>query len=565
MTGNEEFLRLLVSRGFLDERAAAGMAEAARTNPSGLVTSLMNAGTVSRTDLGRAWGDSINISFVDLHKVLFQPQIVQLLPENFARANHIILLSQFGEVITAALADPLDKSIIRQAEALVKKRISPVFTFSEDIDEAIDIQYQSTCSIEALSGTIPLEKMVAEGKEIDGNRLKALAGDKAVMELVRDIFLLALKERASDIHFEPAEDTFRIRFRVDGVLNERIRLEKALIPPMVSRMKILADLDITERRKPQDGRIKLPIGERSVDFRFSSVPTIYGEKIVLRILGQLHAREVPDLVELGFSATIFKHVQKVVEAPNGVFIVTGPTGSGKTTTLYAVLKHLNRPGVNIMTIEDPIEYRLKGINQVQVNNDAGLDFAAGLRAFLRQDPDIILVGEIRDLESARIASQAALTGHLVMTTMHTNGAIQSVTRLVDIGVEPFLVAPSIIGVLFQRLVRTICEHCKEPYRLTPEQISDLFEWDGKTPVTFYRGKGCPECNNTGYRGRTGVHEMLILNNTIRRLISRDASLMEIQDEAFRTGFRSIRHDGLKKVLRGITTIDEVERITANPE
>jgi type IV pilus assembly protein PilB len=245
--------------------------------------------------------------------------------------------------------------------------------------------------------------------------------------------------------------------------------------------------------------------------------------------------------------------------------VTGPTGSGKTTTLYAVLKHLNRPNVNILTIEDPIEYRLKGISQVQVNTDAGLDFSAGLRAFLRQDPDIILVGEIRDFESARIASQAALTGHLVMTTMHTNGAVQSVTRLVDIGVEPFLVAPSIIGVLFQRLVRTICAHCKEPYQLTPEQITDLFEWDGKTPVTFYRGKGCPECNNTGYRGRTGVHEMLILNNTIRRLISRDASLMEIQDEAFRAGFRTIRHDGLKKVLRGITTIEEVDRITATPE
>lgn len=393
----------------------------------------------------------------------------------------------------------------------------------------------------------------------------SLSFNQAIVELAKGILILAVKERASDIHIEPGEDMVRVRFRIDGVLHERLKLDADILPPLVSRIKILASLDITEKRKPQDGRISLALPNKAIDYRLSTVPTIYGEKLVMRVLGQVKAKETPDLTDLSLSYVNLAYLKKVVESPNGVFFVTGPTGSGKTTTLYAVLKHLNKPGINIMTIEDPVEYRLNGINQVQVNHAINLDFSSALRSFLRQDPDVILVGEIRDAETAKIASQAALTGHLVLTTMHTNNALQAVTRLVEIGVEPFLVAPAIIGIMAQRLVRKICDNCKEAYALTPEQIEDLFVWDGKRAVSFYRGKGCEVCGHTGYSGRIAIHELFIMNDLIRRMVAKDASIIDIQEEARRSGFRTMRYDGIKKVLRGLTTFDEVNRVTIADE
>jgi type IV pilus assembly protein PilB len=345
------------------------------------------------------------------------------------------------------------------------------------------------------------------------------------------------------------------------VLQERLKIDPKILPALITRLKVMANLDITEKRRPQDGRISLHLPNRSMDLRFSSVPAMFGEKIVLRILGQTTAKQIPDLAELSFSPANLKTLKRIVECPNGIFLVTGPTGSGKTTTLYSVLKWINKPGINIMTIEDPVEYRLPGANQVQVNHAIDLDFSTALRAFLRQDPDVMLVGEIRDLETAKIAAQAALTGHLVVTTMHTNNALQAVTRLVEIGVEPFLVAPSIIGVMAQRLVRKICDSCKEPYTLTPEQADEIFIRDGTSDVIFHRGKGCPQCRNTGYLGRMAIHEIFVINDEMRSYIARGASILEIQKMARAKGFKSMRHDGIKKVLRGLTTIEEVNKVT----
>ncbi|MGD9580757.1 MAG: GspE/PulE family protein, partial [Vampirovibrionia bacterium] len=320
-------------------------------------------------------------------------------------------------------------------------------------------------------------------------------------------------------------------------------------------------LDIAEKRKPQDSRISYSFINKNIDIRVAIIPTTYGEKIVLRILGSSMGKDIPDLKNLNLSKNNYILAQKIISSPNGIFFITGPTGSGKTTTLFSMLKYLNKPEINILTIEDPVEYKLKGINQVQVNKKVGLDFSTALRSFLRLDPDVILIGEIRDVETAKIASQAALTGHLVLATMHTNSSLQAVTRLIEIGVEPFLVAPSLIGVMAQRLVRKICDNCKEKYSVSKEELENYFSIDTEYKnIYFYKGKGCHYCNNSGYKGRVAIHETLVINEELRRLIARDASSLDLEQEAYGRGFKSMWYDGLKKVLTGLTTIDEVKRV-----
>ena len=394
-----------------------------------------------------------------------------------------------------------------------------------------------------------INDFIEYSQDISRDQLNEIAGSEAIIQLVRSLLLFGIKEGASDIHLEPFETHVQVRFRIDGFLQLKLNLEKAIHLPLVSRLKIISKLDITERRKPQDGRLSLSLANRSIDFRLSTIPTINGEKVVLRILGHIVERPIPDLEELGFSDENLQKIKELVKTPNGVIFVTGPTGSGKTTTLFSALKHINRPGINILTIEDPVEYKMPGINQVQVNPQIGLDFASSLRSFLRQDPDVILLGEVRDVETAKIASQAALTGHLVLTTMHTNNSFQAVTRLVEIGVEPFLVAPSVIGVLAQRLVRRLCENCKEKYALTPEEIDHHFIWDGINEVYFYRSKGCKECNQTGYKGRIAIQELFILDEKMRELIAKNSSILDIQKLAMERGFKNLRYDGIKKFFK----------------
>ncbi|MCK8600940.1 GspE/PulE family protein [Desulfoferrobacter suflitae] len=565
MIKNPAFLKLLVAREILDQETCRQLIEKYQENAFEILLHLAHATPSRRHELGRLWSDSLNLSYMDLRTTLFQHELVQQLPENFAHTNHIILIYQFGDVATAALANPQAQFIIKEAEQIIGKPISPVFAFPDDIEDAIEIEYKTHNLLSDLSKKVVTESITIEDiSELTKDELQKAAGGKIIIEFVHGLMLLAVREGASDIHIEPGEEKVRVRFRIDGILQDRSKLEKSLLAPIVSRLKILADLDITERRRPQDGRINLKLPNRDVDLRFSSIPTIFGEKIVLRILSLSQGRDIPDLTELNFSKSTMEVMKYVLAVPHGIFFVTGPTGSGKTTSLFSMLKYLNKPGINITTIEEPVEYKLPGISQVQVNQAVDLDFSLALRSFLRQDPDVILVGEIRDLETARIACQAALTGHLVLATMHTNSAVQAVTRLMDIGVQPFIVAPSLIGVMCQRLVRKICDQCREKYQASAEEIRQLFIWEGRE-VHFYRGKGCKYCNNTGYSGRLAIHEIIALDNHLRGLISRSATVTEIQKYAQKSGFQSMRYDGIKKVLRGLTTMDEVHRVTVADE
>lgn len=533
--------------------------------PFEILKHLVDGRIASKDFLGKLWGDSMGIAYINLEKTLFQSKVIGLLTKKFARKNHLIPLYMIDGVATVAAAVPNNRIILDAAAQIMGCRISPAFSFAEDIINTIDIQYQSEDSINELIGHIAENAMFKGTSQITAEQMKRIAGDQSVIEFCRILLLLAVKERASDIHIDPQENIVYIRYRIDGILQDRLKLEKAILLPLVSRLKILAKLDITERRRPQDGRVNLSLSNKALDFRLSTVPTIYGEKVVLRALGNIQQDEVLKLNELNLSKKNHAVLHKIISVPNGVFFVTGPTGSGKTTTLFSVLNHLNTPDKNIMTVEDPVEYRLSRINQVQVNKDIGFDFATVLRSFLRQDPDVILIGEIRDLETAKVASQAALTGHLVLATMHTNSALQAVTRLMEIGVEPFLVAPSIIGVMAQRLVRKICSHCKERYKLESDEIDRYFIWDKKTDVYFYRGKGCPECKGLGFSGRLAIHELFILTDEVRSLIAKEASILDIEKVSKESGFMTMRYDGMKKVLMGLTTIEEVERVTASDQ
>jgi type IV pilus assembly protein PilB len=562
---NPLFLKLLVSKMVVTEETCQFLTQKFQENAFAILQYLISNSASQRNRLGRLWGDSIGVAFMDLKTSLFQRQVVLQLPEEFARKNQIILVYQFGDAVTAALSNPSDTLIVKQAQEIIGKPISAIFSFPEDIEYAIEIEYKTEDYLTNLSRKIVTDTIRIEDiSELTKDELTKVAGSQAVVEFVHGLLLLAVREGASDIHIQPGDEKVRVRFRVDGLLQDRSNLEKALLAPVVSRIKILSNLDITERRRPQDGRISLVLPNRAIDFRISTVPTIHGEKIVLRLLGHTQAQAVPDISDLAFSKLNLGMLRRVLEVPHGVFFVTGPTGSGKTTTLFGMLKELNKPGVNITTIEDPVEYKLEGITQVQVNPATDLYFATALRSFLRQDPDVILVGEIRDMETAQIACQAALTGHLVLATLHTNTAVQAVTRLLDIGAQPFIVAPSLIGVLCQRLVRKICDHCKEAYPASSSEVGDLFRWEGRE-ISFYRGKGCIQCNNTGYSGRIAIHEIILVDDEIRKMIGRGDSVSDIQACAKKTGFQTMRYDGIKKVLRGLTTIEEVNRVTIAEE
>jgi type IV pilus assembly protein PilB len=560
---NLEFIKRLSDERILTTGEASGLVNKFHGDAFAILWHLLKTGRQSKTVLGKMWGDAIGVAYVDLEKTVFEPSVVSKLPEKFARHNHMIPLYQFGggNVITVAAADPTNWQILHEAERIMQQTVSAQFALPEDIEDAIDIQYQTKDSLDAYGGRVVGSSVFESSDELSADQLRKLAGDQAVVELIEGLLLLGIKERASDIHIETHQNSIHIRFRIDGLLQPIKRLEKDLFPPIVSRLKILANLDITEKRRPQDGRIHFELRNRTIMIRFSSIPTIYGEKVVLRILGQDQARDVPKINALSFSKTTLEAVSRVIRVPSGIFFLTGPTGSGKTTTLFSIIQEMNKPGMNILTVEDPVEYRLSGINQVQVNPAIGLSFAGALRSFLRQDPDIILVGEIRDLETATIASQAALTGHIVLASLHTNTAAQVATRLIDIGVPPHIVAPALIGAMGQRLVRRICDNCKEPYHLSKEEARNLFEPAPSKAVTFFRGKGCRACNDTGYAGRLAIHEVIIFNETMRSMVVKQTDVAALEREALRSGYRGMRYDGLKKVLRGLTTIDEINRVS----
>lgn len=554
-SSNPRFAELAIEQQLFTAEERSSLTERFQGNDYAMMLFLVEQRPQIQSFIAKLWGDSLGLAYVDPTKTVIQHELVNKLPKKFIEEHRVIPLYAIENVVTVAMDDPNNRSLQSQVESYLDALVSPVFSLPNQIRAALEI---ARISLRVLKDQLSGKQ---GGAAHEGAKIGRLAENRSMAEFVRDLFLLALNQHASDIHIEPHENSVMIRLRVDGALQEYLSLPLTLYPSLSNVVKIMAGIDIAERRRPQDGRITLKLPDRDLEFRVSCVPTIYGEKIVLRLLGQNEFSSVPGLEELSFSKPILEGIRQILGSPNGVFFVTGPTGSGKTTTLYAALKHLNRKDVNIMTIEDPVEYRLQGVNQVQVNLLSGVTFATALRSFLRQDPDVILVGEIRDLETATIASQAALTGHLVLTTIHTNNALQAVTRLIQIGVEPFLVAPSIIGVMAQRLVRRLCETCKEKYALSRQDTEKYFTWDGKSEVFFHRAKGCERCNFTGYSGRVAIHELFIIDEETRRYIARNASILDIQNYAFSAGFTTMRYDGLKKVLMGLTTIEEINRAT----
>lgn len=560
MIPRKEILRQLLELRFMPATELEHLWVQRSDNPVSLLDELQIRHPAFKNAIGRIWADASNLAYVDIETTRIDVRVASRLNFDFAMSEEIVALYEFDGVITLATAHPENRKLEERVRALLGVEVSFIFAFPSQIVDAIEMAYQTHDSLKALIDQSGIHEMAGAGGRLSNAQMQKLAGSEFIIKFVRGLILLALSERSSDIHIEPGEKGVRIRFRIDGALQDRFILDGATLGPIVSRLKIMAELDITEHRLPQDGRICLVLRESRLDLRFSSVPSVYGEKIVLRLLGRNQRRSIPDLDQLHFSSRIYRDLVRVSQSSSGIFLVTGPTGSGKTTTLYALLKQMSQPDVNVMTVEDPVEYHLEGITQVQVNQVTGLDFQVVLRAFLRQDPDIILVGEIRDAESGRIAAQAALTGHLVLSTMHTNSALQSVTRLLDIGVEPFLVAPAIIGVMAQRLVRQVCPSCKEPYPAPPEILEENFVNTQGEEVQFWNGAGCERCGQTGYFGRVAVHELFIINQEVRNLIAHGATGGEIHEAACRAGFRNMRYDGLKKVLRGMTTLSQLDSI-----
>jgi type IV pilus assembly protein PilB len=518
-----------------------------------------------------------SIRFVEISKIEISPEIIKIVPEAIARRYTLIPIGKNDNIISVAMVDPLNIVVLDELKLMTGYNIEPVFALEDDILSAIDKYYGTTSSQQALDEIIKKNTLDEEASDIsvvekkNDEEIVSLENQSdsgPIIKMVNIIISSAIKSRASDIHIEPSYKDTKVRFRIDGVLHIQQTIPKKFHNAIVSRIKIMSNLDISERRVPQDGRIKIKLSEKEIDLRVSILPTIFGEKIVMRILDSSGLKL--KLEELGFEPENLAIFSKCIKAPHGINLITGPTGSGKSTTLYSALSTLNSPDVNISTIEDPVEYNLDGINQVNVNPDVGLTFASGLRAFLRQDPDIIMVGEIRDFETMSIAINAAMTGHLVFSTLHTNDAAGAITRIGMMGIEPFLTSSTLLMVVAQRLVRTICKYCKEAYEVDPNLIIKLgasqtiIEPNIKNgKLVIYKGRGCDKCFGTGYKGRIGIHEILEVTDPIRELIVDKAPSTKIKEVARKNGMITLRESALRKLMNGITTVEEVIRVTGS--
>ncbi len=509
-------------------------------------------------EITQAMAEFHNVEFIDLTDVEIPKAVIELVPESVARENVVIPLTLEGNTLKLIVADPTNFEAFQKLQFILNKDIQPVLAVQEQITDAINRNYGQ-------SETESMDSMLAEftGTQIDSTQIEnagsisdASESDAPVVKLVNLIIQEAVQLRASDIHVEPFADRVRIRYRIDGNMIERDAAPRRLLSSFLARLKVMGSIDITEKRRPQDGRIKTTVQGKHYDMRVSMLPTVHGQSCVMRILDR--GNITVNIRDLGFAEDDYMRFQQIIKRPNGIFLVTGPTGSGKTTTLYAALNELNRPDRKIITAEDPVEYYLPGINQVEVRHNIGLNFGRIIRAMLRQAPNIILVGEIRDKETAEIAVQASLTGHLVFSTLHTNDAPSAVTRLTDIGVAPFLIASSVIAIMAQRLVRVNCVKCREPF--TPDQGS--IDSAGITPeqvakATFMKGRGCNHCRQSGYRGRIGIFEMMRMSSHLRELTFAQAPSQDLRRKARATGMRSLLEDGIQKALKGSTTLEEV--------
>ncbi len=556
---------ILLRRGVLTPETLSTALAAQAEKGGRLGDVLIAQKLLAERDVVEALGQQLGLHVVDrIDDKAIPDDLITAVPINFAKQFRLVTLGRTEEgLVRVACADPLALGPLDDLAILVGSSLVVELAETDHIIEAINKAYdRGTAHAAAAMEEMKEEDLETFAQDIEEAVDLLDAEDEApIIRLVNSLVSQAVKEHASDIHIEPGERDIAVRFRVDGILHEKIRPPKKLQASIASRIKIQAGMNIAEKRLPQDGRIRIKIAGKDIDIRVATAPTAHGERITMRLLDR--SAVLLNLVDLGFSPDNLSEMNGLINKSHGIILVTGPTGSGKTTTLYACLAAINTPDLNILTIEDPVEYQLQGISQTQVSPKINLTFANGLRSFLRHDPDVIMVGEIRDLETAEIAIQAALTGHLVLSTIHTNDAPGAITRLVDMGVEPFLVASSIIGIMAQRLIRTLCKTCKEPYGASDEELRELGlskEMVGQKPM-FCRPKGCPDCMGTGYRGRTGIYEMMMPTDDIRQLILQNVDSNTIKKKAMSQGMRTLREDGARKVLVGITSSAEVLRVT----
>lgn len=511
---------------------------------------LVHHGYITEQQLIEVLEYQLRIPHVNLNQLVIEDHVLKLVPKELAKRAQLIPLQRKEDQLYIAMADPMDYFAIEELRLATGCQIETSIASKSDIVRAITKYYDLQESMsEAMEGLLP------EQKEEEQNEL--MNEDSPIVKLVSQIIASAVAQRASDIHIDPQETEVRVRFRIDGSLKDERILPKTMQNMITARIKVMGRLNITERRIPQDGRIKVMQDFKPIDLRLSTLPTVYGEKIVMRVLDL--SNSIGAIETLDFSQQNLENFHRLLQQPNGIVLITGPTGSGKSSTLYAGLNHLNSEGVNIITVEDPVEYQLEGINQIQVREEVGLTFAAGLRSILRQDPDVIMIGEIRDEETAQIAIRSSLTGHLVFSTLHTNSAVESISRLVDMGIQPYLIAPSVIGILAQRLVRRVCRDCGT--YLAPDAFeSRIFSQFGLEAEKLYKGVGCPACNETGYKGRMAVHELLMIDERLKGQIMDGRPMQEMIDGAKEQGFQTLMEDGLQKVLQGKTTVEEVIKI-----
>jgi type IV pilus assembly protein PilB len=523
-----------------------------------LQDALVKLGYATQEEVMSAIAEFHSLQFVNLTEVTIPQSVIELVPESVARENIVLPMAQENGALKIIMSDPSDFDTMQKLQFILNKDIQPVLAPREQIIEAINRHYGQTETESVDSMLQEFTDTAIDFTETESTQAGMTADetDAPVVKLVNLIISEAISLRASDVHVEPFGDRVRVRYRIDGVLVERDSPPRRLLAPMLSRIKIMSSIDISEKRRPQDGRIKMSVGGKHFDLRVSILPTNHGQSAVMRILDrgsiQINIRD------LGFAEDDYQRFQQIIKRPNGIFLVTGPTGSGKTTTLYAALNEINRPDRKIITAEDPVEYYLPGVNQVEVKHQIGLDFARIIRAMLRQAPNIILVGEIRDQETAEIAVQASLTGHLVFSTLHTNDAPSAITRLVDIGVQPFLIASSVIAIMAQRLVRVICPKCKEPDKPPLGELKSAgIAQDRIASANFMRGRGCNYCHHTGYRGRMGIFELMKLNSAIREMTFNREATQTIRRQARLLGMRTLLEDGINKAIKGVTTLEEV--------
>jgi type IV pilus assembly protein PilB len=560
---------LLVAEGLITDVQLKQALGDQKAKADKLGSILVKLGFITEEQLIGFLSRQYGIPSITLNKIEVDAETLKLVPTTIALKYEVLPVKRIGGTLTLAMADPTNVFALDDIAFMTNLQILPVVAPQAAIRKGIEKYYEAPSSsmtdmlseITAEAANVEvLEGSEEEVSKVDMFELKESADEAPVVKLVNMVLVDAIRKGASDLHWEPYEKVFRIRFRIDGVLHEMLAPPKRLEPAIISRLKIMANLDISERRVPQDGRIKLRYGQREIDFRVSILPTIFGEKAVLRILDK-DALQL-DLTKLGFDPWSYEKFNHAIHQPYGMVLITGPTGSGKTTTLYSAISTINSPEHNIMTAEDPVEYNLKGVNQVQVNDNVGRTFAAVLRSFLRQDPDVILVGETRDLETAQISIRAALTGHLVFTTLHTNDCPSTIARLFDMGIQPFLLSSALLVILAQRLGRRICKECKQPVEAKEEDLVPYGHVpQGLGNVTFYRGKGCATCNFTGMKGRVAIYEVMPITEALRDMILKSASTAELREQAQRDGMKTLRQSGLMKVLEGTTTVEEVLRVT----